>query len=117
MDALAHNGGGEGELQPLGSSASNRWEVSQTRANLVRPQAAARPITPQAGDKSITIDLARTAIVVIDMQNDFCHPGGWLAHIGVDVTPARAPIAPLRRVLPGARSYDWAVVLLNWGTR
>jgi nicotinamidase-related amidase len=117
MDALPHTGSGEGELQPLGSSASNRWEVSETRANLVRPPVAARPVTLQAGDKSITIDLARTAIVVIDMQNDFCHAGGWLAHIGVDVTPARAPLAPLARLLPALRGVGVPVVWLNWGNR
>jgi nicotinamidase-related amidase len=83
----------------------------------VRPQVTARPVTLQAGEKAITIDLARTAIVVIDMQNDFCHPGGWLAHIGVDVTPARAPIAPLARLLPTLRRQDVPVVWLNWGNR
>lgn len=40
------------------------------------------------------------------MQNDFCHPDGWLAHIGVDVMPARAAIAPLQRLLPVLRSAD-----------
>jgi nicotinamidase-related amidase len=117
MDALAHHGGGDGELKPLGSSAKNRWEVSETRANLVRPSVVSRPVTLQAGDKSITIDLARTAIVVIDMQNDFCHPGGWLAHIGVDVTPARAPIVPLAGVLPALRRHEVPVIWLNWGNR
>ena len=96
---------------------NNRWTVSPTRANLVRPPVAARLITVQADDKQLTLDLARTAIVVIDMQNDFCHPGGWLAHIGVDVAPARAPIAPLRRLLPVLRSHDVPVVWLNWGNR
>jgi nicotinamidase-related amidase len=83
----------------------------------VRPPVAARPVTLQAGDKLITVDLARTAIIVIDMQNDFCHPGGWLAHIGVDVAPARAPIAPLGRLLPALRRQDVPVVWLNWGNR
>jgi nicotinamidase-related amidase len=113
----ARTGSEEGELLPLGSSANNRWEVSQTRASLVRPQVAARPVTVQADGKLLTLDLARTAIVVIDMQNDFCHPGGWLAHIGVDVTPARAPIAPLGRLLPALRSQNVPVVWLNWGNR
>jgi len=36
----------------------------------------------------------KAAILVIDMQNDFCHPDGWLAHIGVDITPARTPSVP-----------------------
>jgi nicotinamidase-related amidase len=116
-DAPAHTTSEEGELQPLGSSANNRWGVSQTRANLVRPPVTARPITVQAGDKLLTLDLARTAIIVIDMQNDFCHPGGWLAHIGVDVAPARAPIAPLGRLLPALRRHGVPVVWLNWGNR
>jgi nicotinamidase-related amidase len=116
-DALAHTESEEGELRPLGSSASNRWEVSPTRASLVRPPVAARPITVQAGDKLLTLDLARTAMVVIDMQNDFCHPAGWLAHIGVDTAPARAPIAPLERLLPTLRSKNVPVVWLNWGNR
>ena len=117
MDGLAQINREAGELQPLGSSVHNRWAVSETRANLVRPAVAARPVTFQADNKLLTIDLARTAIVVIDMQNDFCHAGGWLAHIGVDVTPARAPIAPLARLLPALRGADVPVVWLNWGNR
>jgi biuret amidohydrolase len=107
----------EKALQPLGSSARNRWTVSQTEANLVRPPLAVRPMTIPADGKILTIDLARTAVIVIDMQNDFCHPGGWLAHIGVDVTPARAPIGPLGRLLPALRNQQVPVVWLNWGNR
>ena len=107
----------EDHLQPLGSSASNRWAVSETRANLVRPPLAPRPITVQSDSKLLTIDLARTAIIVIDMQNDFCNSNGWLAHIGVDVGPVRAPIAPLQRLLPALRSRNVPVIWLNWGNR
>jgi nicotinamidase-related amidase len=117
MDALPHIDSEAGELRPLGSSATNRWQVSETRANLVRPAIAARPISVQADGKLVTIDLARTAIVIVDMQNDFCHPAGWLAHIGVDVAPARAPIAPLARLLPTLRAVGVAVIWLNWGNR
>jgi ureidoacrylate peracid hydrolase len=70
-----------------------------------------------ARPQTLTLDLARTAIVVVDMQNDFCHPDGWLASIGVDVAPARAPIGPLRELLPWLRSNHCAVVWLNWGNR
>lgn len=107
----------EDHLQPLGSSAGNRWAVSETRANLVRPPLAPRPMTVQSDSKLLTIDLARTAIIVIDMQNDFCHPNGWLAHVGVDVGPARAPIAPLQRLLPALRGRNVPVIWLNWGNR
>jgi nicotinamidase-related amidase len=51
------------------------------------------------------------------MQNDFCHPDGWLAHIGVDVNPARQPIAPLQQLLPQLRAADIPIIWLNWGNR
>ena len=108
---------GEEGLLPLGSSINNRWTVSETRANLVRPPLAPHPITVQSDAKVLTIDLARTAIIIVDMQNDFCHPDGWLAHIGVDVAPARAPIAPLQRLLPALRRHDVPVIWVNWGNR
>ncbi len=39
------------------------------------------------------------------------HPQGWLASIGVDVTPARAPIAPLQALLPRLRASGVPVPL------
>jgi nicotinamidase-related amidase len=104
-------------LRPLGSSARNRWSVSETRANLVRQPVPPRPITVQADGKLVTLDLARTAMIVVDMQNDFCHPDGWLAHLGIDIAPARTPIAPLRDLLPALRSHDVPVIWANWGNR
>jgi nicotinamidase-related amidase len=102
---------------PLGSAPGNQWHVSTTRADLVRTPIEARPITVETENRTVTFDLARTAIIVIDMQNDFCHPNGWLAHVGVDVTPARRPIAPLTRLLPLLRRADVPVLWLNWGNR
>jgi nicotinamidase-related amidase len=51
------------------------------------------------------------------MQNDFCHADGWLASIGVDVTPARTPIPVLQDALPRLRAAGVPVVWLDWGTR
>ncbi|MBB4370432.1 nicotinamidase-related amidase [Bradyrhizobium sp. cir1] len=104
-------------LLPLGASRANRWMVAEGRANLVRQPVLPRPATVQAQGKLVTLDLARTALVIVDMQNDFCHPSGWLAHIGVDVAPVRRPIAPLRRLLPLLRSCDVPIIWLNWGNR
>jgi len=104
-------------LVPLGSAPGNLWQVSASRASLVREPAKPRPLTVDAGNRSVTFDLARTAIIVVDMQNDFCHPDGWLAHIGVDVAPARRPIGPLQRLLPLLRQADVPVIWLNWGNR
>jgi len=70
-----------------------------------------------AEPQHLIIDLARTAIVVIDMQNDFCAKGGWLDHIGVDVTSARRPIGPLQALLPALRAAGVPVIWVNWGNR
>ncbi|NVN13155.1 cysteine hydrolase family protein, partial [Nguyenibacter vanlangensis] len=77
----------------------------------------ARPVTIDALPQQVTLDLARTAMIVIDMQNDFCHPDGWLASIGVDIAPARTPIAPLAAILPVLRGRDVPVIWVNWGNR
>lgn len=105
------------DLLPLGSSPANRWAVDGTRADLVRAAVQPRPLRFAAEPQALTIDLARTACIVIDMQNDFCHPDGWLAHIGVDVAPARRPIDPLAALLPGLRRAEVPVIWVNWGNR
>lgn len=105
------------DLYPLGSSRPASWRVSADHADLVRPLRSAVPVLVMAQPKPITIDLGRTAMIVVDMQNDFCHADGWLASIGVDVAPARAPIAPLNAFLPRLRAADVPIIWLNWGAR
>lgn len=104
-------------LKPLGASPGNRWQVSRTHADLTRAARPVRRLELAAQPKSVAIDLGKTAMVVIDMQNDFCTKGGWLDHIGVDYAPARKPIAPLQRLLPALRRVDVPVVWVNWGNR
>jgi len=101
----------------LGPCVGNSWDVSADAADLTRPAPTPRPVSLTAQPKRVTFDLARTALIIVDMQNDFCHPDGWLAGIGVDVAGARAPIAPLRRLLPVLRAQGVPIVWLNWGTR
>ena len=96
---------------------ANSWSVSRERADLRRPERTSRPVTVAATPQTLTFDLAAAALIVVDMQNDFCHPDGWLAHIGVDIAPARTPIAPLRALVPQLRAFDVPVVWLNWGNR
>ncbi len=104
-------------MRRLGPSAGNAWRVSAAAADLVRAPLPSRPLALAALPKPVTIDLARSGIVVVDMQNDFCHPDGWLASIGVDVAGARAPIGPMAALLPRLRSAGVPVIWVNWGTR
>lgn len=95
----------------------NAWAVDATTADLTRPSLPPQLITLVTETKTLHIDLAKAAILVIDMQNDFCHPDGWLAHIGVDVTPAREPIEPLKTLLPQLRAVNVPIIWANWGNR
>lgn len=103
--------------KPLGSSARRLWQVNETEVVLAQPPAPPRIAACKAEPQDIRIDLARTAIIVVDMQNDFCHPAGWLASIGVDISPARLPIDPLNALLPRLREMAVPVIWLNWGNR
>jgi nicotinamidase-related amidase len=103
-------------LLPLGV-APNAWLVNADQADITRPPLLPHPITLRAHTKTLRLDLAKTALIVVDMQNDFCHPEGWLAGIGVDVTPARAAIAPLQTLLPALRQVQVPIIWLNWGNR
>jgi nicotinamidase-related amidase len=95
----------------------NAWQVNAEVADISRSALPPRLISLSSATKQLTLDLAKAACLVIDMQNDFCHPDGWLAHIGVDVTPARAPIGPLQGLLPQLRSHRIPILWVNWGNR
>ena len=95
----------------------NIWSVNESIADITRTAQTPQTAILTTETKTLKLDLAKAAIIVIDMQNDFCHPDGWLAHIGVDVSPARTPIIPLQRLLPQIRSKEVPIIWVNWGNR
>jgi nicotinamidase-related amidase len=58
-----------------------------------------------------------TALIVIDMQVDFCGSGGLSSVSGTDLGMMREPIAPIRRVLEAARSFGMSVIYTREGHR
>ena len=70
----------------------NRWGFGtgeRPSIDLRRPEPPARSVELSAEPAPVTFDPARAALVVVDLQNDFCAAGGWLASIGVDVSVLR----------------------------
>lgn len=61
------------------------------------------------------INPATTALVVVDMQNDFCSPGGYLDKLGADLTAVEPTARQIARLLDSARSAGVKVVhIQSW---
>jgi nicotinamidase-related amidase len=65
----------------------------------------------------ITVDLNRTALLIIDMQRDFLEPGGFGETLGNDVARLAIAIEPCRSVLEAVRRHGLPVVHTREGHR
>ena len=66
----------------------------------------------QARPENIDIDLARSALLVVDMQNAFARAGGMLDLVGADISGAQAVIESNGKLISAARRAGVAVIYL-----
>jgi ureidoacrylate peracid hydrolase len=63
------------------------------------------------------INTAETALIVIDMQNDFAAEGGLVDRLGFDIAPIRKTIGPMTAVLAATRAAGIPIIYLKMGFR
>lgn len=81
-------------------------------------QGAKNPAPPRSANiearpESISIDLNKTALIVVDMQNDFGAKGGMFERAGIDISGIRAVVPNVQAALTAARAASLPIIYLK----
>src|SRR5206468_3421538 len=72
-------------------------------------------VSIDAKPESILIDPVRSAVIVVDMENDFAAKGGMFDRAGIDISGAQKAIQPTAMVLSAARAAGMKIIYLKMG--
>lgn len=97
-------------VAPLLRAAAAAPNASQITSGGIAVKLDAKP-------ESISIRASDTAVIVVDMQNDFGSKGGMFDLAGIDITGIQKVVAPTSRVLASARNAGIKVIYLKMAFR
>lgn len=74
-------------------------------------------MTSELGAKPepVAFDPKQSAVIVVDMQNGYCSPGGYFSHLGVDLSPFEQVVTAITRLVSVSREAGMQVVWLQNG--
>jgi ureidoacrylate peracid hydrolase len=98
------------EVVGIGAAAGVAALASREAAAQSR---AGRTVTIEAKPQPLTLDTSKTAVIVVDMQNDFGSKGGMFERAGIDISGIQKAVPPTARVLDTARRSGIKVVYLK----
>lgn len=99
------------------AASADRWHLRDDYIHLSPHHAEGDLLKWNAELKPIVDNPDRGALVIIDMQNDFCAPGGWTEASGLDYKGCREAIPGIQRAIKTARDYGMWIVWVYWQNR
>lgn len=72
-----------------------------------------RTAVVDAKPDALTIDVSKTAVIVVDMQNDFGAKGGMFDRAGLDLSGIQAAVGPISQVIARARKHGIPIIYVK----
>jgi ureidoacrylate peracid hydrolase len=89
--------------------------INKATASRSSNSTKSRLIKIDAKPAPIAIDTAKTAVIVVDMENDFGSKGGMFDLAGIDISMIQKAVGPTAKVLAAARNANIKIVYLKMG--
>ncbi len=98
------------------ASNADRWHLYEEYVHL-DPGHPHEDVRWSAEKKDVVDSPDRAALAIIDMQNDFCEPGGWVDSMGLEPEDCRDAIPEIQRAIEAARELGMWIIWINWQNR
>src|SRR5712692_5666077 len=108
--------GGLAALGPRSARARAATVIPET-SKLPDEAPTGRVVTIEAKPGPIPIDTTKTAVIVVDMENDFGAKGGMFDRAGIDISGIQKAVGPTAKVLASARAAGVKIIYLKMGYR